>query len=263
MKERPDRMSGIGALRGAGVIAVRELRGSVFTPLGWIVMALFSLVQGYAFYLLVELAHQPGGPHGAVLRLFFGGTGLYWYALLFAVPTITMRSLAEERRSGTLEALLTAPISEWQIVFGKYLAAVGLYALLWLPTVAFVVALRLLVGPGVMDVGSVFAGYLGTLVVGAGAVSVGIMTSALSRHQILAALGCFTVLLLFLLVEPVAQYSQQSWVQGLARYLSLYGQIQSFAHGLVDTRPVVCQLSLATFCLVVATKALERRVGNS
>jgi len=92
---------------------------------------LFLLVQGYSFWLFVALLAGRDAPHGAVMQYFFGGTFLYWLFVMFLVSVITMRLVAEERRAGTLEQLLTAPVDEAQVVVGKYLGALVFWAALW------------------------------------------------------------------------------------------------------------------------------------
>ncbi len=103
------------ALRRMMALLGRELRSYFFSPLAWVVLTLFLLVQGYSFYLCVELVNRPDAPHRSVMQLFFGGTFLYWLFVIFIVTVITMRLVAEERQSGTVEALLTAPVSEGQV----------------------------------------------------------------------------------------------------------------------------------------------------
>ena len=111
------------------------------------VLTLFLLVQGYSFYLCVELAGSPQAPHGAVMQYFFGGTFLYWLFVIFVVSAITMRLISAERRSGTIETLMTAPVSEGLVIVAKYLSAVLFYCFLWLPTALYVLLLSWLADP--------------------------------------------------------------------------------------------------------------------
>ena len=124
----------------------KELLSYFYSPLAWVVMSLFLVVQGYSFFLLIKLVSHPQGPHGAVMKLFFGGTVLFWLSVIFVASVITMRLVAEERRSNTIESLMTAPVTEARVVLGKYLAAVVFYALLWLPTLLYGVVLWMLSG---------------------------------------------------------------------------------------------------------------------
>ena len=112
------------------VIARRELSAYLFSPISWVVMTLFLTATGYEFWILMAMLNGRATPHGAVLQYFFGGTFLYWLFLMFIVAVIAMRLIAEERRTGTLEPLLTAPVGELDIVLGKYLGALAFYGTL-------------------------------------------------------------------------------------------------------------------------------------
>lgn len=246
------------SLRRIGTLMWRELLGYYCSPLAWVILTLFLLVQGYAFYLYVELVNRPDAPHGAVMQYFFGGTVLYWLFVVFVVSALTMRLLAEERRSGTIEPLLTAPVTEAQVVLAKYLAAVLFYAFLWLPTLLYVAVVAWLAAPA-LSWGPVAAGYLGTLLVGAACIAVGLAASALTRSQIIAAVLTFTALSLLLLVGALESFVSGPVARAIVEHLNLFDHMEDFARGIVDTRRVVFHLSLILFCLVAATKALERR----
>ncbi len=113
-------------MRKIWAIIRRELIAYFSSPLAYIVMTAFLLMQGYIFYLIVSFLNNPQTPAMTPMRLFFGGTIFFWLFLLFVVPVITMRLIAEERRSGTIEVLLTSPVTEAQVVVGKFVAAHGL-----------------------------------------------------------------------------------------------------------------------------------------
>ena len=221
-------------------------------------MTLFLAIQGYSFFLIVKLVNHPQGPHGAVLRFYFGGTILYWLSLIFVVAVITMRLVAAERRAGTIEPLMTAPVSETQVVLGKYLAAVLFYAFLWLPTLLYVAAVSRLASQPV-DLGPVAAGYLGTLGLGAAFIAVGLLGSVLVRHQIIAAVLTFAVLLALLMVGPLELFLHGGALKQLIAHINLFEQMNALGRGIVDTRHLVYQLSLTLFCLVCAVLALRGR----
>ena len=150
-------------MRKVWAIIRRELIAYFSSPLAYIVMTAFLLMQGYIFYLIVSFLNNPQTPAMTPLRLFFGGTIFFWLFLLFVVPVITMRLIAEERRSGTIEVLLTSPVTEAQVVVGKFAAAMAFYAALWLPTALYVLVLR---RHSEIDIGPVLAGYLGVFLLG-------------------------------------------------------------------------------------------------
>ena len=136
-------------------VATREFASFFRIPLGWVVIALFLCLSAVFF---AQRTLVPGEP--AEMRTFFG---VWWFLLLFVTPAVSMRLVSEELRTGTIEPLLTAPVSEWTIVFGKYFAAVGFLAAMLLPSLVFVGVLEFLARP---DYGAIGAGYLGLLLLG-------------------------------------------------------------------------------------------------
>jgi ABC-2 type transport system permease protein len=245
-------------------IAKRELLSFAVTPIVWVVATLFLLVEGYSFWLYVELLNGRRTPHGAVLQYFFGGTFLYWLFLLFIAAVLTMRLLAEERRQGTLEPLLTAPVDEWEVIVGKYAGALALWALLWAPTLFFVIVLRAYAPPGSpLDWGPIAAGYLGTMLVGASALAVGTLASSLTRNQIVAATVGFVALAMLLLVGALGDALVRGGAASpIFRHMNLFRHMEDFGRGIVDTRHVVYHLSIAALCLFAATRALGATKGR-
>jgi len=246
-------------LRRMGALVGRELRSYFYSPLAWVVLTLFLLVQGYSFYLYVELVNRPDAPHGAVMQQFFGGTFLYWLFVIFVSAAITMRLVAEERRSGTIEGLLTSPVSEGEVVLSKYLAAVLFYAFLWLPTLTYVGVIAGLAGGGPVSWGPVLSGYLGTLALGAALLAVGLLASVLTRSQIVAAVLSFTALSLLLLLGALELFVSNSTLRAVIAHVNLFEHMEELARGIVDSRRLVFYLSVVVFCLVAAARALEAK----
>lgn len=236
----------------------RELTSTFFSPLAWILLSLFLLAQGYSFYLFMELASQPFAPHGAVMQYFFGGTWLYWLSVIFVISTITMRLLAEERRSGTIESLMTAPVSELQVVMGKYLAALVFYGFLWVPSLIYVALVAWLSdAAAAVAWGPVVSGYLGTLLVGASFISVGLLCSTLTKKQVIAAVLCFTLLTMFLLVGALEMFVSHPLLMAIIAHINLFSMMEDFSRGIVDSRHLVLHLCVVVFCLWAACKTLE------
>ena len=179
-------------MRKTWAIVRRELIAYFSSPLAYIVMTAFLLMQGYIFYLIVSFLNNPQTPAMTPLRLFFGGTIFFWLFLLFVVPVITMRLIAEERRSGTIEVLLTSPVTEAQVVAGKFAAAMAFYIALWLPTVLYVVVLN---RHSDIDLGPVVSGYLGILLLGFLFLSVGTLASTFTDNQLIAAIIAFAAMI--------------------------------------------------------------------
>lgn len=242
----------------SGLLAtlLRELRAYFFSPLAYIVAALLLLVNGLVFSLIVSYLNQPGVDIGAPLELFFGQTIYFWLVLLFASPALTMRLLSEERRSGTIEVLMTAPVSEGQVVMGKYLAALLFYIFLWLPTVVYAGVLAYY---GEVDWGPVAAGYLGILGIGTLFLAVGMFATSLTKSQLVAAVIAFALLVpifSFGLLEGL--FNDETLRQGLS-YLNLWQHMEDFSKGIVDTRRLVYYISGAALFLFLAVRALEAK----
>ncbi len=232
----------------------RELVAYFSSPLAYVVLTAFLFFNGYVFWLITAYLNDPRTQAMTPLKLFFGGTIFFWLFLLFVVPVITMRLLAEERRSGTLEVLLTAPVSEGQVVMGKFLAAFIFYLFLWLPTVVYVVILKQYAA---IDLYKVASGYLGIALLGVLFAAVGLFTSAFTRNQIVAAIFAFAVLVVLFSVGLMEQLTTNPALKGVLGYMNLWDHMDDFARGLVDTRRIVYQLSLAGLFLFLTVKVVE------
>jgi len=236
-------------------IVRRELIAYFSSPLAYIVLTAFLLMQGYIFYIIVSFLNNPMTQAMTPLRLFFGGTVFFWLFLLFVVPVITMRLVAEERRSGTIEVLLTSPVSEAQVIAGKFLAALVFYIVLWLPTVIYVV---ILARNSEIDLLPVAAGYLGVLLIGFLFLGVGTFTSTLTNNQLVAAIMAFTAMILLFSIGLVEQLLvSSSAVRDALGHMNLWTQMDDYAKGIVDTRHAVYELSVGLLFLFLASKSLE------
>lgn len=240
-------------MRAFAALTRREIGALFATPMGYALLTAFLLVQGFLFWTLLGALNSPDAPHGAALRLLFGGNVYFWIAQLVIVPLLTMRLVAEERRSGTLEMLLTAPVSAAEVIAAKFTGAYAFYLFLWVPTLAYVaiVAAHLPLDPG-----PVAAGYLGVAVVGAALVAVGLLASSLSPGPVVAAASSFAALGILVglgFLEPHVPAA------GVLDHLSLPAAMLDFGRGVLDSRRFVFPLSLAILSLFLASRALEAR----
>lgn len=236
-------------------IVRRELIAYFSSPLAYIVLTAFLLMQGYIFYIIVSFLNNPMTQAMTPLRLFFGGTVFFWLFLLFTVPVITMRLLAEERRSGTIEVLLTSPVTEGQVIAGKFLAALLFYVVLWLPTLIYVVLLK---QHSSIDLRPVMAGYLGVLLIGFLFLAVGTFTSTLTNNQLIAAIIAFAALIALFSIGLVEQLLvSSSVIRDALGYMNLWTHMDDYAKGIIDTRHVVYELSVGLLFLFLAAKSLE------
>lgn len=244
-----------GAARKVAAITRRELIAYFSSPLAYIVLTAFLLMQGYIFYLIVSFLNNPMTQAMRPLQLFFGGTIFFWLFLLFLVPVITMRLIAEERRSGTIEVLLTSPLTEGQVIVGKFLAALLFYVVLWLPTVIYVVILR---QHSEIDLLPVAAGYLGILALGVLFLGVGTFASTLTNNQLIAAILAFAAMVLLFSVGLVEQLLVSApAAKAVLAHANLWTHMDDYARGIVDTRHLVYEVSVGLLFLFFATKSLE------
>ncbi len=168
-------------MRAFWPIYKRELFAFFVTPLAWVLVSVFLLVQGMHFYLLIDnfATATAGSPSDQTpIQAFFGTTVLLYLILFLFVPALTMRLFAEERRSGTIETLMTAPVSSAAVVLAKYAAVLTTYVVMWAPTALYLVILS---RTGDVDAHVAAAAYLGILLVGSGYLAVGILMSAITK----------------------------------------------------------------------------------
>jgi ABC-2 type transport system permease protein len=232
---------------------VRELRAYFVSPLAYVILFFLLVLDGIVFSLIVSFLADPRNPAGRPFDYFFGGFP-FWLIVLFAIPVITMRLVAEERKTGSIEVLMTAPVTEGQVVTGKFLASLAFWVVLWLPTALYAVVLEVY---GEVDWGTLGAGYLGVLLLGGFFLAIGVMASALTRNQILAAVGAFALTLVVFFVGFVSGLVDQPLLQQVTDYVSVIDHMDEFRRGIVDTRRLVYYLSGTVLCLFVAGRALE------
>ena len=236
-----------------GVLATfrRELRAYFFSPLAYVVLFFFLVVTGFIFVYLVGQLNNPGSPGGPPLGFFFRAT---WLLLLLIVPVLTMRLISEELRSGSIEVLMTAPITEGQVIGGKFLAALVFYGFLWFPT--FIYALNIHLYEKV-DWGPVGAGYLGILLIGSFFLAIGIFASSMTRSQLLAAMITVALVFLMFLLSLWGELTNSDLLKKALEHVNIWNHIDEFASGIVDTRRLVFYLSGTLFFLFLASRALE------
>jgi ABC-2 type transport system permease protein len=244
-------------VRGFWPIFKRELFTFFVTPLAWVLIVVFLVVQGMHFFLLIDhFAHDPGvAGDETPLSAFFGNTVLLYVVLFVLVPPMTMRSFAEERRSGTIETLMTAPVSSAGVVLAKYAAVLVTYVAMWCPTVLYLVILQ---RTGELDWRAAASAYLGVFLVGAGYLSLGLCASALTRSQFLAMIGtAFVLLVLFILGVGEFVTREGSTMHAICAHVSVWAHMNDFASGIVDSRHLVFYGTLVVLPLFVATRAVE------
>jgi len=228
------------------VISRREIRTYFNSPVAYIVVTVFTVITGYLFFTQLFLEKQ------AELRQLFG---FMPFLFMFMVPAVTMRLLADERASGTLELLSTMPVRDWEIVIGKFLAALALVCTAVGLTLVFAISVRLL---GPLDRGPAIGGYVGLVLMGGAFVAIGVMCSAFTRNSIVAFIAAFGISFALYLFGKLTQFMPEA-LQPVVSFLSIDGHFDNISRGVIDTRDVVYYLSIIGACLLVATTSLDSR----
>jgi len=244
-------------LSASWVICKRELSSLWVTPLAWVLLTAFLLVQGGVFYSIVLHSAALGAEGEAIgpLQAYFGQQSvLLSMTLLFLCPALSMRTFAEERRTGTIEVLLTAPIHSGSLVLGKYAAVLLTYFFIWTPTLLYAALLR---GTGAVDVRVLAVSYLGILLIGSSYLALGTLLSACAKSQLVALLT--SVFLQFgLFVLGIGEYVlDDGLLRDTSSYLSLTTLFEETSRGLLDSRRLVLHLSIGAWALYVTTRVVE------
>jgi ABC-2 type transport system permease protein len=242
-------------MSGFWPIFKREMLALFVTPLAWVLITTFLMVQGIHVFILVgQYATTTDLGEGGPIQAFFGKTILLYLPMLFVCPLLTMRLFAEERRSGTIEALLTAPVGSLGVTLAKYTAALVTYACMWAPTALYVV---IIAKTGDVDWRAVGASYLGVMAVGAGYIAIGTMTSALTTSQLTAAVvSAMGIIFLFML--GIGEFvTDTGALHDVCAYLSVWSQMNDFSQGIIDLRRLVLDATLVAVPLFVTVRAVD------
>jgi ABC-2 type transport system permease protein len=250
-------------MRNILTIYRKELHTYFNSPIAYLVMALFGLLAGYFFYVYVAIfvdrsaQSQMMGGRGFpmdvnewVIRQLLSNLSVIG---LFMIPMLTMRLFAEEKRSGTIELLATSPVRDSEIIFGKWLAALTLYAAVLAISGLSVATLFLYGKP---DVAPILTGYLGLLLQGGSLLAIGTFISTLTKNQIIAAFATFAVSLLLWVLDWVSAYETAAWAK-VVGYMSVITHFESFAKGVVDMKDIIFYVSLIFFGLFLTARSME------
>ena len=238
----------------------RELGCYLLSLNGYVIIASVLLLLGLGFVdMLVKLN---GEPADAPLTEWFFRSVYFWLILLMTTPVITMRSFAQEKASGTYETLMTAPVSDLQVVLAKFTGTLVFYWLTWLPLLGCMVILRYYTGESVLlEPRQAASTYLGLTLVGSLYMAMGCFASGLPRSQLLAAIVSFVLgLTLFIIgLRSLVATPANDWTDRFFAYLSLIEHVEEFSRGVVDTRYLVFYGSLTFFFLFLTLKVVESR----
>jgi ABC-2 type transport system permease protein len=244
-------------VKSAWAVFKRELAASFYTPLAYVILVVFLLWNGFLFsFFMQTFATNPAAATGSrsPLNMLFGGSILYFLPILLFAPALTMRAFAEERRTGTFETLMTAPVRAVDVVLGKYFAVVVVYATMWAPTILYALVIKRY---GPVDWGAFAAGYVGTILMGSALLALGVLASAIARGQLTAfILGFFFTSGLFVIGLWKYNVTEDRELTFFS-YINLWEQIEHFALGIIDSRHVVYYVSITVLALFLTVRAVE------
>ncbi len=224
----------------------KELKSYFVSPLAYTVVAVFLFITGYFFYVILANTHD------ASLRILFGNMSII---LLLISPVLTMRLVAEERKLGTDEFLLTAPLKSVEVVLGKYFAAVCLFLFMAVLSLEYFIVLKHVGDP---EMGPIYTGYFGLMLLGATYCAVGIFTSALSDNQMVSAMLGFGILLMFWVIDWFSSVASPAWSRFL-NSLSMLSHFDSFQKGVIDTTDLFYFFAIIFLFLFITTKLVESK----
>ncbi|MCX6245920.1 MAG: ABC transporter permease subunit [Bacteroidetes bacterium] len=232
------------------IITKRELRSFFDSLMAYIMIVLFLGFSGFFTWISgsdIFLVNQ------ASLQTFFG---IAYWTLFFFIPAITMGLLADERKSGTLELLVTKPVSSWQIIIGKFLAAFLLICISLALTFPYYITVANI---GKIDHGAVWMGYLGLLFMSASYISIGLFASSITSNQIVSFLIALFIGIFFHLIFGIASSGSAGWFAGILNYLSISTHFESMARGVIDSKDLFYFLSIIFFGLIGTELSLSKR----
>jgi ABC-2 type transport system permease protein len=249
-------------MRNVFIICRKELHSYFTSPIAYLLLTMFALIFGFFFwnslgyFVLMGMESQMRGQmmpmnlNEMVIRPLLSNVGVIG---LFFIPMITMRLFAEEKRSGTIELLATSPVRDVEIILGKWLAAVGLYACMLLVAA---MNLAFLFKYGRPDWKPLLIGYLGLLLQAGALLAIGTFISTLTKNQIIAGAATFGVCLLLWVLEWVSGYETAAWAQVLA-YMSIITHFESFAKGVLDLKDAIFYVTVIFLGLFFTARSME------
>ncbi len=247
----------------------KELRSYLMTPFGWVILACVMGLQGFSLNAALKIVKD--APQRDGLMFIMMSLPVFWFYFLFIFPLITMRTFAEEERMGTLETLLTAPVTTGQVVLGKFASALVFYMVLWVPLMLYPWMSGLANALTEFQYGYLpsatleyrVADWVGTYLIlfllGAWFISLGILCSSLTRSQIIAGIVTIGVLISYFFLGLVPMLWGEFPAASIFHYMSCKEQLDAFTNGLVDTRPVVLYLTLTVLTLALTVRIVDYR----
>ncbi len=236
-------------------LILKEVRGFLGTLIGQVVVVVFLLITG--LFLWVFPGNILDSGYADLAPLFF----IAPWVFLFLVPAVTMRSFSEEKRTGTIELLLTKPLTEMQLVLAKYIAAVVLVVFALIPTLVYWYSLHDLAMPrGNLDNGGIVGSYIGLLFLGSCFAAIGVFASAITENQVVAfMIAVFLSFFLYLGFDLIASFDAFGALEGPIKAIGIQDHYASLSRGVLDLRDVIYFIAIITVFLLLTRAALQSR----
>lgn len=247
------------------VLLGKELRSFFFSPVAYIVLALFMVISGFSFSQAISNLREKPSEFSIVQWTFYPRWFFFYFFFLF--PLITMRLFAEEQKQGTLESMLTAPVRAVHVLLAKYFSALIFYMILWLPNLLYLAVLQW-VADGRVEIpyGALTGSYIIIFLTGLFHIAIGCLASSLTKNQIVAAIICFTMILLHYLIGAFLLYfatNNPVQMTDVVNYFTTDQHMNFFTKGLIDSRPMVYYGSFTVLLLTLTHQVLEYRRWKS
>lgn len=242
------------------ILWCREIALYFRSPAAYVILFFFVLLTGVNFYLVLNAMNR--GPGSVTLVEAFFNNTFFWFGFVLPFPLITMRLFAEEFKLGTIETLMTAPVRDFQVVAAKYLSAVFFYVVLWAPSALYFAIFQWLTRQDAANAaGSWLGAYAMLMLIGMFYLSIGCLTSVMTKNQVVAAIMAFAAIsvmfylglfnLLFANISPQ--------VRDLTTYISAISHMMEYSQGLIDTRPIIFYVSMTSLMLYITFQIFQSR----
>lgn len=236
----------------------REFGSFLMSPMAYVILFFISIINGISFQMCVGLLEQ-GVRNITVMQIFYQ-IFFFWFCVILAVPILTMRLFSEEYRLGTIELLLTAPVTDWDVVLAKFFGALGFYTFLWLPTLVYLGAFQWVTNHAVpVPWGPLGLIFLMVLLLGMLYTAVGVFASSLTRSQAIAAFSAFSMIAILFFTSFLTHFTTAPGVQEFIDYISALKHMQLFADGVFDSRVVIWYVSGTVFFLALTQRVLAAK----
>lgn len=246
-------------MNGFWTLWKREVGSYFLSPIAYITTVFFLVVMGFSFWFMVNLKLISGAMAHEITREIYASF-FTWIAVLIVIPLITMRCFSEEHKSGTIETLMTAPVTDLSVVLAKYLGTLFFYVVMWMPTASYIfIVNQFSTTPFQLDPGALAGSYVGGLMVGGLFIAFGILCSSMTSNQIASAIMTFAIVTVLFFSGFLPYISDSNLIREITTHTSSVMHMLDASRGIIDSRSIVFYLSSITLVLFATVKVVEAR----